>query len=232
MPTLASGAGLAIVSLPVIRPFIARWPALHVLSTAVLCIGFAALLVSPVAWALTPVLGRASPFVPMADPRIMSDLESGRFSPPGLHVDKRLVAFLQTNRRGEKYLLATLTCDAAASLIVATGEPVMAIGGFLGTDPVLTADKFAQIVADEELRFVMLTGEGPRGGQTEIAAWIREHGKPVSMELWRERPAFVPPRYLPGFGRAPQGRGGPSQLYDCRPEAGLPVSGASPPASS
>jgi len=55
-----------------------------------------------------------------------------------------LVAFLQANRAGERYLLATSTTRLAAPIIVGSGEAVMAMGGFHGLNPILTPDKLGR----------------------------------------------------------------------------------------
>ena len=108
-----------------------------------------------------------------------------------------------------------------APIIIETGEPVVAIGGFMGGDPILTANQFAQEVKDGEFRFIcscpirLVTrggggangrgfggnaggfgggfGFGRGGGQqAEIAKWVRENGKPVDPALWK--PAIPPPQ--------------------------------------
>ena len=103
----------------------------------------------------------------------------------------------------------------AAPIIIETGEPVMAMGGFHGLDPILTPEKLAQLVATNQVRFVMQgdlslidrrMGAGAAG--KALADWIRDNGTRVDPALWR----------LGGRGFA--GRSSPMQLYDLRPEAG------------
>jgi 4-amino-4-deoxy-L-arabinose transferase-like glycosyltransferase len=71
-----------------------------------------------------------------------------------------LIAYLEAHRDGAKYLLATFNAQSAAPIILATGQPVMAIGGFTGSDPILTTTQFAALVAKGQVRYVMLQGEG------------------------------------------------------------------------
>jgi 4-amino-4-deoxy-L-arabinose transferase-like glycosyltransferase len=101
----------------------------------------------------------------------------------------------------------------AAPIIIQTGEPVMARGGFHGLDPILTPDKLAALVADKQVRFVMLGDLSfiSRRMRADIAGrpiadWGRANGKPVDQALWRTD--------------APDGRRG-MRLYDLRPDAGL-----------
>lgn len=75
-----------------------------------------------------------------------------------------LISYLQTNRGVADYLVATAGAQSAASIITATGESVLPIGGFDGSDPYPTLDAFKQLVADGKLRFVLGGGQGGMGG--------------------------------------------------------------------
>ena len=55
--------------------------------------------------------------------------------------------------------------------MLATGRPVLFMGGFGGQDEVVTADGLAAMVANGELRYVLYGGE--RGGREDIAAWLK-----------------------------------------------------------
>ena len=117
----------------------------------------------------------------------------------------------------------------------------MAMGGFMGTDPILSPEKLARLVEDKQVRFVMVPDfsttaqrmgvEAPGG---PIVDWVRTHGAVVTPVLWRasapEADANDPTRasiprdpstpqmpFGPGFG----GRVNNSQLYDLRPEVGV-----------
>jgi hypothetical protein len=103
----------------------------------------------------------------------------------------------------------------AAPLIIATGLPVIAVGGFAGRDPILTPDKLQRLVAARRLRFVMIGNS--RGSarmeaeQRDINDWVRAHGRPVDPQLWRLVPG--PPREIsrPADGGP---RGGSPELFD------------------
>ena len=49
-----------------------------------------------------------------------------------------------------------------APVIIRTGQPVMAFGGFFGNDPVLSVDAFAEQVERGEVRFVVLGNRARR----------------------------------------------------------------------
>ena len=105
-------------------------------------VGLGALLLMPVAWALSSVLVRGVAVIPSADIgrlRRPSPATLRARARPGEPADRRrLIAFLAANRHGERFLLATPSAQLAAPLIIATGLPVMAMGGFHGLDPILT----------------------------------------------------------------------------------------------
>jgi 4-amino-4-deoxy-L-arabinose transferase-like glycosyltransferase len=110
--------------------------------------------------------------------------------------DPKLVAYLEENRDGSRFLLATANASAAAPYILATGEPVAALGGFIGADPILTDDEFAAMVAAGEVRFVlapsreqseqMAAAVGPAiaafSGNTD---WVNAQCAEVPADQWR-----------------------------------------------
>jgi 4-amino-4-deoxy-L-arabinose transferase-like glycosyltransferase len=187
-------------------------------------VGVGALLAMPVAWALSSVMVRGVAVIPSADiGRLRSPVVSVSLRErirAGEAADRRhLIAFLRTNRHGERFLLATPSAQLASPLIVATGEPVMAMGGFHGLDPILTPERLAELVAQGHVRFVML-GElsiasrvmGAEAAGRPLADWVRANGKAVDPSRWTESGG--------GSGRAAR-----RELYDLKPEAGLfPVS--------
>jgi 4-amino-4-deoxy-L-arabinose transferase-like glycosyltransferase len=192
-----------------------RAPAPLALGTAL-----AALLGMPTAWALSSVLVPGVAIIPSAD---LGRLRAagpaaglGARAPAAEAAARRaLIAFLRANHHGERFLLATPSAQLAAPLIVATGEPVMAMGGFHGLDPILTPERLARLVEARQLRFVML-GElsiasrvmGAESAGRPLADWVRASGKPVDAARWSGPPAEL-------------GRASRRQLYDLRPEAGL-----------
>ena len=212
-------------------------------ATAMLGLGLLALLVTPAAWALSSVLAKEVTMLPSADLTrlVTKDVTISSRRPEGPRQSWKLVAFLKANRRGERYLLATLSSRLAAPIIVRTGEPVMPMGGYMGMDPILTPEKLARMAKLQQVRFVML-GDllfvDRRMGAAEavqpLADWVRENGRPVDPGFWRSintesrgsdlnAPALSrnPNSPRQPVGRGLYGRGSHLQLYDLRPEAGL-----------
>ena len=98
-------------------------------------------------------------------------------------ISDETIAYLQAHQGSAKYLLAASGSQTTAGIIIATGEPVVTMGGFNGGDPAPTVDQLAQMVADGELRYVLVSDGGGRGGpggsSDDITAWVQEHGTAV-----------------------------------------------------
>ena len=109
-------------------------------------------------------------------------------------------AFLEQQRGDARFLLAAPNALLAAPLIIHSGQPVMAFGGFFGTDPVLSVDAFAKQVERGEVRFVVL---GNTRRPREFERWVQAHGRPVDPELWRSLPP-EPRRSIALYDLAPR----------------------------
>lgn len=74
-----------------------------------------------------------------------------------------LISYLKAHRNGAKYLVAMFGTMTAAPYITATGENIVPIGGFDGSDPSPTLAQIKKWVASGQLRYVMVSG-GMGGG--------------------------------------------------------------------
>jgi 4-amino-4-deoxy-L-arabinose transferase-like glycosyltransferase len=216
VPALFGATGLAAAGLLLIRP-LQRTPGM-VLGGVALPI----LLAMPAAWSVGTVLLRGNTGFPAARPSFLSDAaetQRRRWSlvVGALSGDPKLIDFLQGNHRSEAYLLAAVNARQAAPIIIATGDPVIALGGFTGRDPILTVDGFARLVEDHRVRFA-LVGDGSPGlrrvfgedGQKPLVDWIKEKGRLIDPARWRT----TTPNDADGR-RAAAAVG--TQLYDLRP---------------
>jgi 4-amino-4-deoxy-L-arabinose transferase-like glycosyltransferase len=194
---------------------------------------FLSLLIAPTTWASTVLAGRNAS-LPYAGPELLERPQrSGGNSMPDV---SKLVDYLSANRHGEKFLVATLNANSAAPIILATGEPVMALGGFSGSDNILATQELAAKVAQGEVRFFLVPlppgppppGDNPGGGplpnapgqQTDTLRWVAEHCTAVSSSLWQSASsAPTPPQPGDGPGNPPPppniGPPGQQQLFDC-----------------
>jgi 4-amino-4-deoxy-L-arabinose transferase-like glycosyltransferase len=104
----------------------------------------------------------------------------------GSTLSSRTIAYLDAHQGSAKYLLAATGSQATASIIIATGRPVITIGGFSGSDPAPTVTQLATMVAKAEVRYVLVDsggGGGPGGAQgssSAISSWVKAHGKAVT----------------------------------------------------
>ncbi|GAB3817740.1 ArnT family glycosyltransferase [Kribbella italica] len=95
-------------------------------------------------------------------------------------VSSELVTFLQQGANGYTWAAAAVTANGAAPLQIAAEVPVMAIGGFNGTDPSPSLAEFQQLVAQGKVHYFVGSGGGGfgggRGGTTnEISTWVQEN---------------------------------------------------------
>ena len=88
-------------------------------------------------------------------------------------------------------------------MIIQTGEPVMAMGGFTGSDPILTADSVAQLVKDGTVRYFLLGGGGPGGGSGGATAtqWVTSSCTAVPSSAYQSSTTST--GRTGGFGRLP-----------------------------
>lgn len=98
--------------------------------------------------------------------------------------DSALVQYLLQNQNNATWLAAVDSANESAAIQLTSGQPVMAIGGFNGSDTPLTLEQFKQLVADGKLKYYAASshghGGGPNGGNSEITNWIKKNGKVVN----------------------------------------------------
>ncbi|MGW5260509.1 glycosyltransferase family 39 protein [Microbispora sp. NPDC004025] len=101
---------------------------------------------------------------------------------PGGRVDAAMAAYLKRNKGSATWLVAVDSAQSASSLILSTGEPVIAMGGFTGSDPAMTVEKLQRYVSEGRLRYILL-GEGAfgpsRGASADVTEWVKAHGTRV-----------------------------------------------------
>lgn len=98
----------------------------------------------------------------------------------GAEVSSAISTLLTTDASKYTWVAATVGSQNAASYQLATDEPVMAIGGFNGSDPSPTLAQFKQYVAEGKIHYFI--GGGSFGGQnggsndaSEIATWVSQN---------------------------------------------------------
>jgi 4-amino-4-deoxy-L-arabinose transferase-like glycosyltransferase len=89
-----------------------------------------------------------------------------------------LVKLLQTNAAQYTWVGATIDANSAAGYQLATAAPIMAIGGFNGTDPAPSLAQFEHYVAQGRIHYFLGSGGGRSSGtgtSSQIAQWVAQH---------------------------------------------------------
>jgi 4-amino-4-deoxy-L-arabinose transferase-like glycosyltransferase len=220
---------LALAILRIIRSYSPYLPA------SILALGLTGLLIAPAVWSITTITHGVSASMPVAGPgQSMGPMRNPGANliglgfmgiNEGMNITK-LVDFLKRNRKEEKFLLAVPNARLAWDIILETGDPVMAMGGFMGMDNILTVENIDHMVKNGDVRYFLVrrmpqipAGARPiqpgtrpalggifggAGALREIDKWIEEHGTLVPDEAWkdttdlnRERPTQAAIGWLP-----------------------------------
>ncbi|NUP53019.1 MAG: glycosyl transferase [Catenulispora sp.] len=108
------------------------------------------------------------------------------FSPGGNNLldaskpSAQIQAMLKQNASSYRWVAAAIGAQNAAGYQLSTGDPVMAIGGFNGSDPSPTLAQFQQYVAQHKIHYYIGGGIGMQanGGADvggEIGTWVKAH---------------------------------------------------------
>ncbi|WP_200305310.1 ArnT family glycosyltransferase [Streptomyces adelaidensis] len=107
----------------------------------------------------------------------------------GTSVSDEAKELLEKNASHYTWAAAAIGAQNAASYQLSTGDPVMAIGGFNGTDPSPTLAEFKKYVEDGKIHYFVSsgTGGGMGGGSSEgtssqISTWVQENFESVTVD--------------------------------------------------
>jgi 4-amino-4-deoxy-L-arabinose transferase-like glycosyltransferase len=148
-------------------------------------LGVVGLLGAPVWWSVVTVRNRGVGVLPLAGPL----LETFPTMTIDLPADPRLVGFLQAHQEGARFAALVPSVAQASPLMLALGPrtAVMALGGFLGTDPILTSTTLQARIDRGDVRYAALPSvpDPSLGPNTALCEWLRANGKPVDPALWK-----------------------------------------------
>lgn len=152
-----------------------RWPWLWARVLA-FCGGGLALLAGPAAYSLATVGFGRTGSSPTAGPAALTApqgrlpahgsrlVREGKLGLAGGTYDPELLEYLQRNRHGARYLVASEGSQFAAPIGLASRAPVVTLGGFSGADPAPNTRQLAALIRSGELRYVLLAF--PEGSPT------------------------------------------------------------------
>jgi 4-amino-4-deoxy-L-arabinose transferase-like glycosyltransferase len=92
---------------------------------------------------------------------------------------EELVALLRQDAEDHTWAAAAVLSNSAAGYQLGSGVPVMAVGGFNGTDPAPTPEEFQALVADGRIHYFLggagMSGSTGSDASAEIAEWVADH---------------------------------------------------------
>jgi 4-amino-4-deoxy-L-arabinose transferase-like glycosyltransferase len=161
-------------------------------AAALLAVG--ACLAAPAAYSIATAATPHSGAIPSVGPS-RHGMSGGFTGPGGLLASPSpgpaLSATLSAEVDDYTWAAAVVGSNNAAGYQLASGAPVMAVGGFNGTDPSPTLAEFKQYVADRQIHYFIRGGMmiGHWGGQTsgsreaaDIAEWVETHYTPLTID--------------------------------------------------
>jgi 4-amino-4-deoxy-L-arabinose transferase-like glycosyltransferase len=130
---------------------------------------------------------------------------------PGMmgEVSTQMISYLEKNQGAATWLVAVGNSQAASSIILQTGKPVISMFGFTGSDRAMTVQKLQEYVKAGKLRYVMtggggwggFGGRGGRGGlESDVTTWVQKNCSAVKSSE---------------YGGGSSSAGGGQALYRC-----------------
>lgn len=197
------------------------------LGSAVLTLAMAVLLLAPGTWAMltsvdaatgtpNPAAGPGAPASAATTAHLEKIIASAALG-QGLQKDPTasspstsdVSAFLIAHQGSYRYLVATRWAHDAWGFILSTGDPVMALGGFTGRDPILTPRTFAQAIAAGDVRYAWGNFGRKASGHT-----------PKTIDEWVATDCtLVPAQSISPHASGTKVAWGALKLYDCRAAA-------------
>ncbi len=184
---IALTAGLAVLSAVLL--FVPRLSGRWRRAGAVL--GLLSLLAVPGYWSITPALYGVNGTMPAAGPAGSSSAGMGAAGRTGENDNiaqyEKLIRYLVAHYRPSQgsFLVATLNAQPAEPIIIATGLPVMAMGGFSGSDGAMTVAKLQKLCEEGKVKYFLIDGGGFGGrGNSQIVSWIEKHCKLIPSSAW------------------------------------------------
>ncbi len=214
-------AALGVVAAALLVGMVLRvWSARSAVSVAII-VGLAVALIAPGLWALWGIRHPENAPYASAGPPLKSAQRGsssivgsfGGFGSASSGLANAELRWLRRNNRHERWIVAVHSNITADGPIIA-GYSVMPWGGFYGSDPAMSRDQLASLVADGKLRFVD-TGGFTLGDPGQIAQLVTQACVHVDASLWASSAT--------------------STLYDCQGRGSVireiklnPTSGAAP----
>jgi 4-amino-4-deoxy-L-arabinose transferase-like glycosyltransferase len=102
----------------------------------------------------------------------------------GTQVSSEMIAYLKKHQDGATWLLAVSTDQTASSIILESGQPVISMGGWSGSDNAMTLAKLKSLVKSGKLHYIIVSSDGGQGTNSAIATWVKAHGTAVKSSAY------------------------------------------------
>lgn len=140
----------------------------------ILCV----MLIMPFYWALTPVIYVPNLTKPSAGPSLKSldtlSIDSKKDTTPTIMSNNfALEEYLLSNYEKDSFLLVSRKTSDVSHLIISTGLPCYAYGGFLGENNSLDIAKLKELVINKKITYFLIDSED----DSPIAKYVRENAK-------------------------------------------------------
>jgi 4-amino-4-deoxy-L-arabinose transferase-like glycosyltransferase len=168
--------GLALASLLTLAVILLRNQVPGFIRTFAKVTCLLALLAGPFAWAATPAVFGATGSDPVAGP----ELVHRQVPNPETMEDEKLTDFLLAHYDKGHFLVATLKAETASPLILDTGLPVLTMGGYSGSDPILTQDNLQLLAQNGIIQYFLVSKTAMLDKNKYYAAWIQQHCRIVN----------------------------------------------------
>lgn len=190
-PWLRAAVAVAAVAAAVLLLVVGRLPRWAAVGAGALAI--VACLAGPAAFTVATAAAPHSGAIPSVGPAG----QHGGFGGPGGLLDSPepgpALKEMLTDTGGQyQWAAAAVGSNNAAGYQLASGEPVMAVGGFNGTDPAPTLAEFKALIADRKVHYFIsgrsvmgMFGGGHGSGSREaadIAAWVAQAYSPLRVD--------------------------------------------------
>jgi 4-amino-4-deoxy-L-arabinose transferase-like glycosyltransferase len=186
-----------------LMPFINKYfrPAFIQPLSIFLSIGcIAMLLLIPSFWSFTTVIGHVNGEDAHAGPEllgsvdlvaklpdmqtILKDLKFNASDPITPPYYQELSEYLLQHQGSAKYIVAVPNATMAENIIIDTGKPVIAIGGFSGENPILTLTEFKNLIQSGKVKYFLNGSDINYGPNSKIITWVVSNSKMIDLHIY------------------------------------------------
>jgi 4-amino-4-deoxy-L-arabinose transferase-like glycosyltransferase len=151
-----------------------------------------ALLAGPIVWSVTPSVFGATGSDPVAGP----ELARRHVANPETMENEQLTDFLLAHYVKGIYLVATLKAETSSPFILDTGLPVLTLGGYNGTDPILTQGNLQLLAQKGVIHYFLVSKSVMMNKNKYYTAWIQQHCQIVDVSEFHSKSSLLNDSYI------------------------------------